>query len=325
MNNFDFQIYNSAFNLPQRWDEIAKDNYAFKREFLQFLEKVNPCKQKYHISNTKNIILISYNLDLNIFTYTKKLKLNLPINIVGIPISIAEKGYICDDEEIYYLSGYLNSFSLVLVLNTLNELYLPSGNTLPAYSLNLEDSFEIYLSKMRSHYRYRVNKALKKGKNLIYEQINPYDFSEKMYSLYEEVYERSDGKLEKLGIDYFKNSNAEIFTVKENTNDIIGFFQIFEYKNELIFLFCGIDKEKNKNYDLYMNILIKIIKIGIDRNLKKIHFGQTTQHTKTHLGARQQKRYLNIASRFIPNFILEKMAKSLGKNENISKQKVFKE
>lgn len=325
MNNFDFKTYTKASDLPDRWNEISKDNYVFKRDFLIFLEKVNPCKQKYHICNSKNIILISYKLNLNIFTYKNNLNLNLPITIIGIPISISEKGYICDYKDINTLSNYIKTFPLALILNTDGELELPRGYTLSSYSLKLQGSFEDYLDKMRSHYRYRIKKAMKKANSLSFEKISPSDFNEEMYKLYEEVYNRSEGKLEKLSIKYFQQADAEIFVTKREDGKIIAFFQIFEYNSNLIFLFCGIDKTMNKKYDLYINVLLEIIKIAIKRKLKKVKFGQTTRHSKTILGAIDEKKYLHIASNFIPNVILNHITKKLGKMDIKYKRKVFKE
>lgn len=313
--NTKFVIFDRAKDLPTRWDECT-DNPFLKRDFLNFMEEVNPCHQRYHFHEEYRILLITYRLKLDILTFNQALSLRLPIEIAGIPLSVASAGYACPSDNLPILEAYLSRFALLLVLNTDGELRLAKGRTLPRFYTTVDD-FEIYLSKMRSHYRYRIRKALLRGKNLVFESIHPSNFDEKLYAFYEEVYERSEGKLEKLGIAFFKQYDANLYQILNEKKEVIGFFQTKEYDGELIFLFCGFEHSQNKKYDLYLNILLEILKLGA--GFKKIHLGQTTAYSKLRVGAQEKVLYLHIASRYLPRKILDIFAKRLEHRERQGK------
>ncbi|MDO5096591.1 MAG: hypothetical protein Q4D65_08520 [Peptostreptococcaceae bacterium] len=303
----EFVIFDSAKDLPARWDECSSNPFL-KRDFLIFMEKVNPCHQRYHFHEKYQILLITYRLKLDILTFSRALSLRLPIEIAGILLSVASAGYACPSENLPILEKYLSSFALLLVLNTDGELRLAKGKTLPSFYTTVDD-FENYLSKMRSHYRYRIRKAMERGKNLVFESIHPSNFDEKLYAFYEEVYERSEGKLEKLSIDFFKKCDANLYRISNEKKELVGFFQTKAFGKELIFLFCGFAHTQNKKYDLYMNILLEILKLG--EGFDKIHLGQTTAYSKLRVGAREKALHLHIASRYLPRKILDILAKKL--------------
>lgn len=311
----NFKIYHKAEDLPPTWDQIA-ENLFQKRAFLSFLEKVNPCDQCYHLNESAEILLVTYRLWLDVFTFSKTFCVKMPITIAGIPLSIACPGYCSSKEGVKELSDYLKKFGVILVLNSNGELDLPKGRTLPSFEVTLS-SLDEHILQMRSHYRYRIKKALRKGKALSFEKIDPGCFDEKLYHLYEEVYQRSEGKLEKLTIDFFQKCDADLYRVSTEDGKVLAFFQTKEIEDELIFLFCGFDHSQNKFYDLYINILLKILSLG--QRKKRILLGQTTEYSKCRVGAHPQELYLHIASRYIPDFLLRKIVSYL-EHRGIQKQ-----
>lgn len=58
---------------------------------------------------------------------------------------------------------------------------------------------------MRSGYRYRINKALRNLDNLIVKKIENDGFDDQFYSLYVNVFNKSEYKLEKLTKEFFVN------------------------------------------------------------------------------------------------------------------------
>lgn len=56
----------------------------------------------------------------------------------------------------------------------------------------------------------------------------------------------------------------------------------------------GFEKEDIKTYDIYMNMLIWIIELGIKRGVKEIDFGQTSEETKLKLGCEEREKYMYI-------------------------------
>lgn len=161
------------------------------------------------------------------------------------------------------------------------------------------------MDDLRSPYRRRLKKALEKQEKIEIRKIDRRDFTNNHYSLYKSVMDRTKDPLETLPLEFFKKYNAEIYEiVDKDTNRILAFFQLKEIGNTLYFLFCGFRKEDNEIYDLYFNLLIKIVEIGIERKVKEINFGQTSEESKLKIGCDEFNKYLCI---YHSNPILNKL------------------
>lgn len=397
----DFEVLDDASMLSEEWDNIAADNILLKKSSLMHLQNVNPCSQRYYINEKEKIIFVSYRLRLNIFTLKRGLDLRLPVTIIGIPCSVSYKGYsyIKDEEFIksdrssgVHRVSHVNRLSklsagpvsgkvgilqegigslngIKLVLNADDDLSFSRGFTLPQYILDIRwSSFDEYIGNMRSHYRYRMKKALSSGADMkarilitdtekmnedeiqdmhadterVMEQKISYiskleedtdsSFPLEMYRLYEEVYENSKDKLEKLDIEFFRTFPSTIITfyIEEGGNTLpAGFIQIKENKlkksntpskmpgrndnlnnhdrredsthahcsdNELIFMFAGLNHALNLKYDIYLNMLLYMIRYAIENGYRSIDLGQTTMDTKLKLGAVSRPKYMYLTS-----------------------------
>ena len=306
-----FKIYENATNLPGIWDEIAGENNFLRKEILIKLEEINPCNQQYHLNSQEKIALVSYKLKLNLFTFTKYLSLTIPTNIIGLPMSVSKSGFAIQGQNNEgTLSEYINSLQgFYLVLNANEQLKLAKGHTLPTCKLDIRwESLDQYLASMRSHYRYRLKRAVKKFCDIEVEELEDNRFfNEEMYELYLNVYQRSNEKLEKLDIGFFKNFPAKIFKFTLE-GKAVAFVQLMENNKELFFLFGGFQQRLNQKYDLYINMLLQIIEYGLKRDFKQIDFGQTTEETKLKLGALQEPKYLYVHhSNPIINTLLSKL------------------
>lgn len=288
--------YYNALDIPKEWDELAKGNFALLRENLIILEKVNPCFQTYVIFKEEEyyFILVQYKLKLNIFCY-KGLNLNINLNIIGIPISVSEKGYsfIKYSDEI---KNYIKSIrGGVLILNAkddLNDLGFSKGSTLPTCILDIKwKTFDEYLNSIRSHYRYRYIKALEKVKGININNVK--EFNENHYNLYLNVYKKSEYKLEKLSIDFFKEAKANIVEFKKGEK-VIAFLQYTIYERKLIFLFGGLEYSLNKENDLYLNMLLHLVRVAIENDCISINLGQTAEEMKCKLGSYLEKKYIYV-------------------------------
>lgn len=324
-----FKIYKSAADLPDIWDEIARENIFLRKEILIKLEKVNPCNQLYHLNSQEKVALVSYKLKLNLFTFTKYLSLTIPTNIVGLPMSVSKSGYaIHDQNSRNSLSEYISSLKgFYLVLNANDGLKLAKGNTLPTCKLDIRwESFDQYLSSMRSHYRYRLKKAANRFHDIKVEELEDNSlFDEDMYELYLNVYRRSDEKLEKLDISFFKTFPAKIIKFSFE-GKVVAFVQLVENGKELFFLLGGFQHSLNQKYDLYINMLLQIIDYGLKRDFKQIDFGQTTEKTKLKLGALQESKYLYVHhSNPLINALLAKLVGKFSYRRYEVYHKVFKE
>ena len=192
---------------------------------------------------------------------------------------------------------------------------------------NSFEAFDDYLNKLRSSYRRRINKALTYRSNLIIKKIENSDFSEKHYKLYLSIMERTDNPLETLPIEFFQNYEAEIYEfIDKETRNVIGFIQLKKFDDRMCFLFVGFNKDEVKKYDLYYNMLLKIIEVGIENKVQIIEFGQTAEESKLKIGCKEVYKYLYVHhSNTIINFIIQKLLPFMSYRPYKTVHHVFKE
>ena len=188
-----------------------------------------------------------------------------------------------------------NIKGLKIVLNADDDLRC-KGLTLSTFIFyNKFKNFDEYMDRMRHTYRRRVNKALMHRRMLIIRELNYNDFTAEHYSLYKSVMTRTDNPLEILDIEFFRRYDSRMYEfLDKETNRVLGFIQLKEIEDTLFFMFCGFKKEDNECYDLYYNMLLKIIEVGIEKGVKIINFGQTSEETKLKIGCKMEPRYLGI-------------------------------
>ncbi len=280
----------SSAELPENWDGMAGDNIFLRRSFLSHLERVNPCGQRYSYlmdSNSIKAICVDYSLKLDIFTYSF-LSLKLPVRIMGIPCSVSKPGFaVLPGFEASMIQHFQALKGAKLILNS--DLNLPGahGVTLPTCKLPLSwASVEDFLGSMRSGYRYRLKKALKKWARVEVEYLSPAEFDQDLYRMYEQVYQKSAAKLEKLSQGFFSQLPLPAKLIRASVQGrALGFAVVVENGPELIFLFTGFDYSLQAGYDTYLNLLLEIIKYGLERGFSRIELGQTAEETKLKLGA----------------------------------------
>jgi hypothetical protein len=281
---------NESRKLPNSWDLMTGDNIFLKKNFLIHLEKVNPCRQMYSYladGDSLKAIYVDYSLNLDIFTYSF-LNLKLPVRIMGIPCSVSTPGFIVlPGFEPQLVSHFQAKKGAKLILNSDVILPVPQGSTLPTCELSINwTSLNDYLQAMRSHYRYRLNKGLKIWQSVLTEYLPLQKFDHQMYTLYEQVYEQSNAKLEKLSPEFFSQLPLPGKLIKASFQSrLLGFAIVIENRSELIFLFTGFDYRFQQEFDTYLNLLLEIVNYGVEKGFKTIDLGQTTEETKMRLGA----------------------------------------
>jgi hypothetical protein len=296
--NAMIEVYKYAKDLPREWDRVAGRNTSMHKENLALLERVNPCRQEYVVFSADEIygVLVKYSLRLDIFSFSR-LHFYMPVTVIGIPCSVAEQGYSFVGSEKGEIKAYLSGLKgAKLILNAagdLDFLDFTKGYTLPSCSMNIGwSSFDEYLLALRSHYRYRYKKALKKAEELSIEVLEE-EFDYRRYALYEQVYAKSEYKLEKLPIDFFRQTEAVIVDFKKG-NEPIAFVQYKIDNDRMVFLFGGLDYSQNAKYDLYQNMLLYLVRAAIENNSTSLELGQTAEEIKCRLGAGLENKYLYI-------------------------------
>lgn len=284
-----------AEQIPAAWDDLASHNIFLKKVFLEHLEQTNPCQQSYNMLWDKGIlkaIYVDYRLPLDLFTY-RSICFKVPVRIMGIPCSVSKQGFAVQEAaKILLLRHFQNKKGVGLILNCQTGLPAKLGETLPTCRLKIKwQDFHHYLQSQRSHYRYRLQKALSKWAGVAVEYLPPETFTPEMYTHYEKVYDRSKAKLEKLQFDFFQRMPLPARIIKaSHRGKLLGFAMVVENGEELIFLFTGFDHQLNVRFDTYLNLLLEILRFGIANGVNVIDFGQTAEETKMRLGCQLERR-----------------------------------
>lgn len=311
----EFKQYNHAFQLSDDWDLLA-ENYFQKRKFLRHAEFYNPCKQKYYLctENEKPLAAaIVYSLQLDIFTYLK-IKSPVKMNIIGVPCSVSASGIFGENSAVETLKNYIfeHEKGLTLALN-LTEKSIENtnacGKTLPTIVFdNQFVDWNDYLSSLRSNYRRRLKLINQQNENLRFEKKACSEFTQEMHRQYLEVYNRSKGKLEKLGFEFFRNLPEEfILTVCSQNEEVIG-WNIALNDNKIYYFFLGgINYKLNDSHQTYFRLLSLLIRDGIENKAKIIELGQTAETAKMRMGGKPETLYMEAHhSNKFANYLLKK-------------------
>lgn len=298
--------YKSINNLAE---ELNKLNLPYEEEIeeliplLDLLEKLNPCNQEYEL--VEDNIIISYSLKLNLLNFRNIFPLKANVQIIGLPVSVCLSGYLGDDGVTEKVIKQRKG--LKVLLNGDSPLK-GGGKTLSTFVFeNRFSNFDEYLNSLRSPYRRRINKALKQREKLIIRNFSRNEFSHEHYKLYLSIMNRTENPLETLPIEFFQEYEAELFEfIDKETNEAIGFIQLKDFGDKLYFLFGGFNKEDIEAYDIYYNMLLKIIETGIEKCVREIEFGQTAEESKLKIGCKEKYKYLYIHhSNPLINFIIQ--------------------
>lgn len=162
---------------------------------------------------------------------------------------------------------------------------------------NISDfqDFEQYVTAMKKKYRSRIRGVQKKGaimqrKNLSLQEI--IHFKDTLYQLYLEVHNRSRFRIATLNpliFEKLKEMLGEKFTLTGyfvNDKMIAFTTRFFSNENSLMEGYThGLSYSMNKTYEIYQNILLDDINIGIEKKVDKINFGRTSIAMKSSVGA----------------------------------------
>jgi len=271
-----------------------------QREFLEFMERVNPCGQRYYMLYAANgdirCCFIMFTRKQNLFEFRKSLRVKIKINFIYLPLSVSNAGLAADgnradlSDVLHEIKGFVIILSLpenISIRDFAKGIYL-SSCCMDIKWKNLED----YMACLRSNHRYRYNKALKLGEPLQKRMLSkPSEFTPEMYRLYEQTFEHSKYKLEKLNIEFFKNTFSKTIVFSAD-GAAMAFVQLIENGKQLIFEFGGLDYAYNHKYDLYVNMLLEIVRYACENGFQHIDFGQTAEEAKLKLGGYPEHKNL---------------------------------
>ncbi len=310
----DFKRSHTISDFSDEWNKLS-ECYFQRTDFLLHLEKFNPCKQRYYVCIEEQKIIaaaVVYSLPVNIFSFTG-IKSVIQMQIIGIPCSVSCAGIFGKSDGESALSEYIftkeKGFVLMLNRNEKPEQKkYAAGKTLPTIVLdNTFSDWEEYIVSLTASYRRRLKKLMTDPPALKFSTVPSASFSEPMYRLYENVYEKSNAKLEKLTIDFFKNLPQEFQIFACYHNEKIAGWNIGLQDNDTFYFFMGgIDYRLNKSFNIYLRLMARLVKSGMERKCRYIDLGQTAEIPKMRMGGKLQSLYMQASH---SNIILNKMLK----------------
>lgn len=195
--------------------------------------------------------------------------------------------------------------------------------------------FESYMSSLKSKYRVRIKRALKKSEPIERRALTIGELAyhqKKIHGLYLETALKASFNLFILPEDYFlemKKSLADQFELVGYFLDgeLIGYYTIIYDKDHVDAHFLGYDKDKNATHQSYLNMLIDILKDGIKSKAKHIHFSRTALEIKSSIGAQPEEMvfYLRSQRRWQNKYLLPKVLEFMVPEEEWKPRSPFKD
>ncbi len=154
-------------------------------------------------------------------------------------------------------------------------------------------SFDEYLNAFSTKYRTRAKSAKKKFQGIESRELGLEDVKKhqsEMNTLYQNVAENAPFNTFFLADNHFEKmkenlgQHLKIFGYFLNEK-LIGFYTLILNNHDIDTYFLGYDKELQKEKQLYLNMLLDIVKYGIDHQFRRIIFGRTALEIKSTIGA----------------------------------------
>jgi predicted N-acyltransferase len=164
-------------------------------------------------------------------------------------------------------------------------LQLPFGN------------FDGYLAAMSTKYRTRAKRALKKRDGIECRELSLADIQRELptiYRLYRDIARNAGFNMVDLNEYYLLalkrdlGSHFKMFGYYSN-GQMLAFYTTIHNHGELEAHFLGYEKSLNHEYQLYLNILYDIVRIGLETDCEHIVFARTALEIKSSVGAEAQQ------------------------------------
>ncbi len=195
-------------------------------------------------------------------------------------------------------------------------------------------TFDAYLAAIKSKYRGRYKKSQKKAENIIRKKLTEEEISLhklRIHELYMQTASEAGFNLFFLHENYFfelKRHLGDLFDVYGyfEKDKLIAFYSIFKNHHELEAHFLGYDHALNGQYQIYLNMLYDLLKIGIEEGMTQLNLSRTAMEIKSTIGAKPKEMsiYLHRTQK-IQNKILPYMLKYFVPNNDWQIRNPFKD
>lgn len=175
-------------------------------------------------------------------------------------------------------------------------------------------NFDAYLGAMSTKYRTRAKRAFKKLDGITRKELSHEEIVAELpaiYRLYKDVANNAGFNMVDLNQHYLAALRHDLgdhfhMYAYYKEDKLVAFYTVIKNHDELEAHFLGYEKQYNHDYQLYLNILYDIIRIGLETGCHKIVFARTALEIKSSVGAvaHPLKCYLRhqhvVANRFVP-------------------------
>lgn len=171
------------------------------------------------------------------------------------------------------------------------------AHSLVTYDLRGElGSWDAYYSSRRKAIRYRIRKHFQKldeaGLTCVHclgGEGAAERFTDEVHTLYLNVLNKAEKKLERLPADYFRElarqyPESSRFTFVYKDERPVGFCCGLDRDGQHTLLFCGLDYKLNAEADLYFNLIFRGLKFGLIPGVKQVSIGAAADQFKQHIG-----------------------------------------
>lgn len=172
--------------------------------------------------------------------------------------------------------------------------------------------FEDYVAAMDKKYRTRTRRAFKKKDGLALVEFSASDvlaLRDEFYALYRAIAKNAGFNMIDLNPDYLPALKAELgdrcrFFGYFLDQKLVAFYSVIENHEELEAHFLGYDQQVNHDFQVYLNILYDIVRLGIEGKFQKINFARTALEIKSSIGAEPYPMfcYLRLENSFANKF-----------------------
>ena len=185
------------------------------------------------------------------------------------------------------------------------------------------NTFDTYLSSMRTKYRTRAKKVLNNSEALIVKNFNENDinnFKQKINELYTSVIDNAYFKLGQINVPLLielKASLKEMFIFKAYflKEELIGFSTCFIQDSTVESFHIGFNYNYKKTHNIYQRILYDYVAIAIENKVTELHLGRTAEIIKSCVGAEPVNMKLYVRHRnSVSNTLLKPIADSITPN-----------
>lgn len=193
---------------------------------------------------------------------------------------------------------------------------------------------ENYTALFNKKYYRRYKTARKKAINLDCKELNEgfiKNNSDTIFKLYETVSDNAGVNSFKLHKNHFYNLKVSLgekfkvfgFFLNE---ELVGFYTLILNDTILETYFLGYNKDLQKKYQMYLNMLFNMAFYGIENGFKTIVYARTAMEIKSSIGAKPKTMhvYLKHTNNFIANAVLKCIVKYMNPIKKWEERHPFK-